>query len=352
MLRHSAAILAVLALTGCGADEAVEEKAPPPAVEIARVAAGAAADIVTATGSLEREREMTLSFRIPGVIRTLTVDDGDPVAAGRVVASIDPTTVDAGARRAAADLDRARRDLARDQQLADKGYVSRQRLDDRKSALDAAQAGYDAAAFDRRWASLVSPVSGVVLARRAQAGEVVQPGQPVVVVADEGSPLVLRVSVPDRDAPRVVQGAPATVRIGADSLPGVVSRIGRQVAAGTGVVEVEIRIPARADLRSGLIATAEISATPAGGAASAFARVPAEAILEASNGKAFVFRLDERAKAARRTPVGFGGFSGDDALVSGLPAGSAVITAGAGYLADGQAVSVVDPAILVAGARE
>ena len=41
--------------------------------------------------------------------------------------------------------------------------------------------------------------------------------------------------------------------------------------------------------------------------------------------------------------MGFGGFDGDDALVSGLPNGAQVITAGAGFVSDGEAVAVVDP---------
>jgi multidrug efflux system membrane fusion protein len=54
-----------------------------------------------------------------------------------------------------------------------------------------------------------------------------------------------------------------------------------------------------------------------------------------------VFRFD--AGKARRTAVTFGGFDGDDALVAGLSAGTQVITAGAGFVADGEAVRVVDP---------
>jgi hypothetical protein len=53
---------------------------------------------------------------------------------------------------------------------------------------------------------------------------------------------------------------------------------------------------------------------------------------------------------ARRTPVAFGGFDGDDALVSGLTDGAQVITAGAGFVSDGEKVRVVDPAKLAAAA--
>ncbi|PXA83398.1 hypothetical protein DMC18_24755, partial [Caulobacter sp. D5] len=77
---------------------------------------------------------------------------------------------------------------------------------------------------------------------------------------------------------------------------------------------------------------------------------PAEALLEASGDKAAVLRLD--GTTARRTPVRFGGFDGDDALVAGLPPGSRVITAGAGFVSDGEKVSVVDPRALAAPTRK
>lgn len=341
MLHRLLCALPLLVLVACGGSEAGEQPAPLP-VEVARVGAPSAAARITATGALGREREMVLSFRIPGLIRSLSVDNGDQVTTGAVIATLDATQVAAGAQRAAAELERARRNLSRDRTLAERGYVSAQRLADRRTAVEAAQASYDGAAFERRGATLASPVSGVVLLRRAQAGEVVQPGQPVVVVADASSPMVLRVTVPDSQASRLRIGAGAMVRLGVADIGGQVSRIGERVEQGTGMVIVEIRIAAHPDLRSGQIGTAEIDADPPAHA-SGFTRIPAEAILEAGGGRAFVFRLDEEANVARRTQVAFGGFDGDDALVRGLTPGAAVVTAGAGYLSDGQAAAVAAP---------
>jgi RND family efflux transporter MFP subunit len=224
--------------------------------------------------------------------------------------------------------------------------VSRQRLDDRRSALKAAQAGAGAAAFDRRWAALVSPAGGVVLQRVAQAGEVVQPGQAVLRIADEASPLTLRAPLPDREAPRVRVGQAASVRVDglAAPIPGRVARVGQRAGAQTGAVDVEIELSSDAGLRSGQVATAEIAVPGASGAA--LARAPAEAILEAEGRRAFVLVLD--GDVARRRAVVFGGFDGDDALVGGLPPQARVITAGAGFVSDGEKVKVVDPARLTA----
>lgn len=337
-----------LAAAACGRADPAAEPTPPPAVQVVAVRAPDAGATLTATGLLERGREMTLSFRIPGVITQLSADDGDSVRAGQVLATLDPAGVAAAEARASVEVERARRDLARDQTLFEKGFVSRQRLDDRRSALKVAEAGASAAAFDRRWARLVSPASGVVLQRAAQAGEVVQPGQAVLRIADESSPLILRAPLADRDVTRVRPGQSAGVRV--DGLPAVVpgrvARVGERAGTQTGAVDVEIEILGGGGaLRSGQVATARIAVdAPAG---PAFARIPAEAILEARGRQAFVLVV-ERGVARRRT-VTFAGFSGDDALVDGLPSDARVITAGAGFVGDGERVTVVDPTRLNAG---
>lgn len=336
-----AAAASLAAATACSQAEKTAQTPPPAPVEAVAVRSPSDGAILAATGPLERRREMTLSFRIGGVITALNVDDGDVVRAGQVLASLDPAGVAAAQTQADVEVERAQRDLARDQTLFDKGFISAQRLDDRKSALRAAQARAGSAAFDRRWARLVSPASGVVLQRTAQSGEVVQPGQAVLRIADETSPLTLRAPLADRDVIRVRVGQSASVRI--DGLPtvvpGRVSRVGERAGPQTGAVDVEIELLGAHPLRSGQMATAEIAVGAA--PTSPMSRVPAEAILEADGKRAFVFVVEK--DVARRRAVAFGGFDGDDALVSGLPAGARVITAGAGFVGEGEKVQVVDP---------
>ena len=140
LLSSSAAMAAVMLLAACGGGTEEAAEPPPPAVEAAAVRAAGGLDRVTATGTLQRQREAQLSFRVPGVITQLSVEEGDLVRKGQLIARIDPTAVEAGRQQALASLEQARRNYARDQTLFEQGFVSRQRLDDRKSALEAAEA--------------------------------------------------------------------------------------------------------------------------------------------------------------------------------------------------------------------
>ena len=343
-------VAAALALSACGGKPkaAAGPARPPTPVQVAVVSAPSGLSTVDAAGSLRRLRESALSFRIPGVMTRLFVDEGDTVKAGQVIATLDASGVDARLRQAGADLDRAKRDVDRFSPLVEKGAISREQLDNQKTALASAKAAYDNAAFDRRWATLRAPASGVVLSRAAQAGEVMAAGQPIVTLADAGSPLVLRAPLTDRDVAKVRLGQAVSVRL--DALPGQVlsgriTRIGQRARAESGQVEVEATIPSAPGLRSGMLGTLRIEGAVAASLGGGYLRVPAEAVLEATGARASVLRLDSGMRV-RRTAVGFGGFDGDDALISGLTAGDRVVTAGGGYVADGEKVSVVDPASL------
>lgn len=342
-------VLLALGLSACGGAKTPAATELAAAVEAVEVAGPQSVQPVAATGALRREREMNLSFRIPGVITALNVDEGDVVKAGQVIATLDAAAVNARYAQAAADLERARKDEQRLASLVETGAVSRSQYDAQLAALAGARAALDSAAFDRRWARLTAPAGGVVLARAAQSGEVVAPGQAVVTLADVGSPLVLRAPASDRDALKLRLGQPATITLDAlpgERLTGRVSRIGQRASAQSGVVEFEVTVAAVAGLRSGMIGhvVVETPQVAAGGPA----RLPAEALLEVSGAKGAVFVYDPASSRARKAAVAFVGFDGDDALVSGLPAGRKVITTGAGYISDGQKVMLVDPSKLAA----
>ena len=94
------AAISLAATAACGKAEKAAEAPSPASVEAVLVRAPANSSTLVATGPLERRREMTLSFRIPGVITALDVDDGDVVRAGQVLATLDPAGVAAAEVRA------------------------------------------------------------------------------------------------------------------------------------------------------------------------------------------------------------------------------------------------------------
>lgn len=181
--------------------------------------------IVKSNGRLEAT-QVDVSAKYSGRLATLTVNEGDEVTAGQVVATISSPETEAQLRGAQAqavkarrslaeaialitqrqsDLDFARTDYDRARQLVERGHMSQQVADQRRNRFEAAEAAYVAANAQRDQVEaaikaadsdverlqsilvdlvLVSPRSGRVQYRLARAGEVVSAGQRVLTILD------------------------------------------------------------------------------------------------------------------------------------------------------------------------
>ena len=181
--------------------------------------------IVKTNGRLEAT-EVDVAAKYPGRLATVTVNEGDEVTAGQVVATISSPETEAQLRAAQAqllkakqslaeavaliaqrnsDLTFARNDFERGKALVGQGWITPQVFDLRRNKFEAAQAAYAAAEAQRDQADsaikaaeanveqlqsvlvdlvLVSPRSGRVQYRLARAGEVVAAGQRVLTILD------------------------------------------------------------------------------------------------------------------------------------------------------------------------
>lgn len=342
----SALLVLGAAFLGCAGSRAEEPAAPagrPAAVRAARVTDTVLARPIVATGTVAPADEAALGFKVGGVIARVSVDAGDPVRAGQTLAALDLREIDAGLAKARSGAAKAERDLARARRLYADSVVTLAQLQDAETAAEIARADLEAAAFDRRYAVIVAPASGVVLRRAAEPGENIPAGAPVLVVGSRGGAggSVLEIGLADRDAVAVRKGDSAVARF--DALPGRefagrVARVGAAADAATGTYQVEIALENGGALAAGLVGRAEIR--PAGGARAAL--VPIEAVLEADGGWATVYALSADGTRAERRRVAVAFIEEDRVAVSGgLDGVARVLTDGAAFLDDGAAVRVV-----------
>ena len=181
--------------------------------------------IVKTNGRIEAT-EVDIAAKYPGRLVKLTVDEGDEVTAGQVVGEISSPETEAQLRGAQAqvlkakkalaeaianiaqrksDLEFSRTDYDRAKALVERGNISQQVTDQRRTKFETAEAGLTAANAQRDEAEeaiksaeadverlqsiltdlvLVSPRSGRVQYRLARAGEVVAAGQRVLTILD------------------------------------------------------------------------------------------------------------------------------------------------------------------------
>ena len=154
-------------------------------------------ETVSYTGRIQAENETRLSFRISGRMVERSVNVGDHVEPGQVVAKLEPQdelnalrTAQASVAAAQGQLNQAQSNFDRQQTLLARDIASRAQFEQAESALKTARAQLDTAeaqlkaAKDRvSYTELRVDSAGTVIATGAEAGEVVQAGQMVIRVA-------------------------------------------------------------------------------------------------------------------------------------------------------------------------
>jgi RND family efflux transporter MFP subunit len=191
--------------------------------------------------------------RIPGILVELSVREGDVVTRGQRIGRVvddrighETRALAAQVAAAAAEAERAQRDLARVRYLFDRGFYARARLDDSLAAANAAAAQVEAAQALRSASAasagqgvVVAPSAGRVLRADVPAGAAVMAGTSVATITS-GPPL-LRIQVPQTLVARLRVGAPVAVQD--EELRGRTGRVVQvypAVAGGRMTVDAEV----------------------------------------------------------------------------------------------------------------
>ncbi len=345
---------------------------------------GGATSVLQATGYVTARREATVSAQITGTLTEVLIEEGEQVKSGQVLARLDDTAQRAALDQAQAQLkaavalsaqyqaqlEQARRDLVRNRQLVDADAVSRQAAEQAQTQVDTlaaqvtaqekqqelAQAGIEAAQVQLGYTVIRAPFSGVIVAKAAQAGEIVSPISAgggftrtgVGTIVDMGS-LEIEVDVNEAYINRVQaqQGAQAVLDAYPDwTIPAHViaiiptaDRSKATVKVRIGIDQKDPRILPDMGVRVSFLEDAGRTAGTSG-AAPAGVLVPASAVVE-RDGRSVVFALDAGHAYARTvTP---GASSADLQQVEGLAGGTVIVRAPPPNLRDGAAVAIRKP---------
>lgn len=319
-----------LLLAACGGEaHQADAAAEGPLVEVVEVAPAAAAGTIRASGMIGYRREPVLAFTSAGVIGAIEVDAGDVVRRGQRLATLRRTGAGATLDEAAIARANAERDLARTQELYERGFVSEARLESARLAVARA----------RDSSVLTAPADGVILRRTAEPAQTLAGGTPVLILGETGSGIVVRAPVASADASRIRIGDAAQVRLNDSLHAGRVTRVGAKGDDATGAFEVEVEVLSPDGLRSGMVAEVEIAAQ-AGDSSQVTTIVPTLALLDARADQGIVYVLDANSIARRRAVRTAGVTQQGVIVVEGLNPGDRVVAAGAAYVRDGETVRI------------
>lgn len=334
---------ALAALTGCGTDTAKE--APPPLVRTMTVGDAAAAE-GGYTGTVRGRYETRLAFQVGGQILSRNVNVGAHVRAGDVLMVIDARDVQqqANATSAAAQAARSRYELARTEraryeQLFAAQAISEAMLDQYRTNERAAEAAYrQAVAQDTAshnalgYTNLVAGADGVISNITAEEGQIIAAGQTVMTLTQEGE-REIEIAVPESHLAEVSVGMPAAVSLWANSAAytGTLRELSPVSDTATRTYTARIALTdAPADLPLGMTARVRLGASVQDGAA-----IPLSALYQTSD-TAQVYVVED--DAVHLVPVTVTAFRTNDALVTGLPQGARIVTAGVHQLHEGEKV--------------
>lgn len=352
-LRPLAALALLSLLAACG-DQATS--ATPTAerpVQIQRVAFAPQDAGRAFVGVVRARHETDLGFRVAGKIMARTINVGDTVHAGDVVARLDPQDLDLQVESAQAELAAATSNLAdaaaeeaRYANLKTRGAVAVADYDHKKAArdeavgrLERARRALDLALNQRAYAQLTVDVDGVITATLAEPGQVVALGQPVARLAHHGEMEAL-VALPETWLGRARQ-ADATVALWSDpgrSFKARLRELSPQADATTRTYAARFTIENPDDtVALGMTATVKLTHP----ATAQVARLPLSAILNRGTGPT-VYLVDASGALELR-PVSVASFTENAALVSaGVADGDRVVTLGVQKLAAGEQVRTVE----------
>jgi membrane fusion protein, multidrug efflux system len=341
-----AGALAFLAavLLGCGKTPAPEAAKPTP-VRIQRASNGPAVPPIDTNGVVVTKHEMRLSFKMGGVVRRIHVQEGDAVKQGQRLAEIELTEIGAQVEQAQQMADKAARDLARGENLYADQVISLEQLQDLRTQAAMAGAQFKSAQFNLGYSVITAPRDGTILRKLAEERELVPAGTPVLVLGESDRGYVVRAALADREIVNIKLGDKGEIRMDAfpgQSMTGTVVEIASAADERSGMFPVEVHFdtpPPR--LVSGLVARLRLAPT---NEAPPLTYVPMAALVEGDGDRASVFVIDggKAPLRAMRRDVHVAFITADSiALESGLAAGEAVVTDGALYLENGEAVEVL-----------
>jgi membrane fusion protein (multidrug efflux system) len=307
-------------------------------------------------GTLRADESVVVRPEIAGRLVGIHFAEGERIAAGAPLFTLDASVARAALNEAQANLDKAQRADARANELATRQLIAKSDLDTVRAELGVTRARVASARAQLDKSTIHAPFDGVLGLREVSVGEFVNPGQALVSLV-RLDPIEVDFSLPESELARLAPGQPVTIAVDAYA--------GREFVGAVKAIDPAIDIASRSArlrasipnpdlaLRPGLFARVSLDRGNDSGEA---LLLPEEALLQQGDLR-FVYRVVDG--KAVRTPVETGRrVPGRIEIVAGLEPGAEVVTAGQSkpMMFDGAAVRVIGaeaaPAVASPASRE
>ncbi len=366
MLLRLLMISPLLLTAACGGAPE-DKKEEPLRVTVVRAAPADMAQTLRLSGTLSAREDIAVSTPLQGLkIVAVYADAGDTVKRGQVLAQLEDVNADSQLRQTEAQLARAKAQLRSQQAvaaeaaatlkryrpLAEADALSRQELDQQKSAAATAAANVEAAKADiaqlqaqlkdsrnqRGKTQIVAPADGVIAKRNAEAGTLTGPDALFHIIKD--GTVELAADAGADELPLLQNGAQAQVSVRGrnEAVGGTVRLVPPEIDSSTRLGKVRITLAHSDGLYTGTYGEANIR-LPSYRAAAA---LPETAVSFDSEGKASVLAVDGNGRVSRVAVTAGRKQGGMVEIVSGLENGRAVVRRASAFVNEGDTVKAVE----------
>ena len=259
-MKHTRIIvlaLLVTAFAGCKEEQSVS-------FQTARVERGIIQNSITATGTIEPVTSVTVGTQVSGIVSHLYVDYNSEVKKGQVIAELDKTNLISELRTAQANLSSAQSTLNYEQAnynryktLFDKGLVSADEYESARlsylkarESVTTADQSVQRAQTNLGYATITSPIDGVVLSKSVEEGQTVAASfntPELFTIAQDLTDMRVIADIDEADIGGVKEGQRVTFTVDAfpdDSFEGYVTQVRQQATTESNVVTYEVVISA------------------------------------------------------------------------------------------------------------
>jgi len=329
------ALLALLAACGAGGSEGKEKNRPPPLVKAEPASTMRFVERIEAVGTARANEQVTIAAPVTERIVRLGFDDGSFVHRGQTIAVLAQGQETAQLTEAQARAREASQQLARLQQLKQRGFATQSSLDAQVAAAGQARAQAAGARAEIGDRVITAPFSGWVSLRNISAGAVVNAGTEIATVSDISS-IKLDFAVPETMLSVLRPGL--TIDAVSTAYPeqpfrGQIATIDPVIDPNTRAVTVRARLPnPDGKLKPGMLLTVRIETAPRMSLS-----VPELAVVGEGESR-FVYVVGPDGTAKRRQVRTGLRQGGRIEVVEGLEPGQKVVTEGVVKVSDGMKV--------------
>jgi len=317
------------------------EKKEVPVVELLGLTREDFKHYVEVQGNIVAGEEKMISAELPGKITSLTINEGDNVRKGQLLATIDVETIENSIEELKKTMELANDLYDRQKRLWDQNIGSEIQYLQAKNNKERLEKTLATAQLSLKKSKIYAPMSGSVTMLLGKQGEMTSPGMPILKMMNTDV-VKLKADVPEDHIRNVKMSDLVRVEIPVLDFEKEirVSRIGNVINSNNRTFEVEVRLNnSNKELKPNLLAMLHINDYKSLDAVA----VPLELVQQDVSGKKYIFTAKQEGdkyyvqKKIIETGVAYNGLI---EIVKGLNGDEKLVSVGSQYLAEGDEITV------------